>query len=166
MTGLYLHKWVFGVAAELALMHSVSLEQLLYLQARHDISVGKLHPNAKQTAQLEGQSILKHICRSLSRSLYHIMIYQLYRYFGYTIHIVSFNLVTRYFKLYIFVKFRIFWSLKYPNSHQICGHIKFFGLKPDKMYHWYILNIASCVSWYLSIASYLIPLLFSHYNLI
>ncbi len=35
-------------------------------------------------------------------ALYHITIYQLYRYFGYTIHIVSFILVTRYFRRYIF----------------------------------------------------------------
>ncbi len=26
----------------------------------------------------------------------------------------------------------------------------FFGLKPDKMYHWYISNIASYISWYVS----------------
>ncbi len=37
-----------------------------------------------------------------TRALYHIVIYQLYRYFGYTIHIVSFILVTRYLKQYIF----------------------------------------------------------------
>ncbi len=37
-----------------------------------------------------------------TRALYHITIYRLYRYFGYTLHIVSFILVTRYFKQYIF----------------------------------------------------------------
>ncbi len=36
------------------------------------------------------------------RTLYRIMIYRLYQYFGYTIHIVSFILVIRYFKQYIF----------------------------------------------------------------
>ncbi len=38
----------------------------------------------------------------VTRALYHTMIYQLYRYFGFTIHIVSFILVVRYFKQYIF----------------------------------------------------------------
>ncbi len=37
------------------------------------------------------------------RALYCILMYQLYHYFGYTIDIVSFILVTRYFKRYIFV---------------------------------------------------------------
>ncbi len=37
-----------------------------------------------------------------SWAMYHITIYRLYPYFGYMIHIVSFILVTRYFKRYIF----------------------------------------------------------------
>ncbi len=43
-----------------------------------------------------------------SRDLYRVTIYWVYRYFGYTIHIVSFILVTRYFTRYIMLKFRIF----------------------------------------------------------
>ncbi len=37
-----------------------------------------------------------------SRVMYRIAIYQLYWYFGYMIHIISFIFVTRYFKRYIF----------------------------------------------------------------
>ncbi len=42
------------------------------------------------------------LIRLLPRALYRIAIYRLYRYFSYMIHIVSFILVTRYFKRYIF----------------------------------------------------------------
>ncbi len=91
-------------------------------------------------------------CNILYRALYRIVIYQLYRYFGCMIHMVSFILVTRYNDTFL-LKFRVFWWLKFPNSHEICGYIyisSFFGLKPDKMYYWYISNIASCVSCYVS----------------
>ncbi len=37
-----------------------------------------------------------------SQALYHVMIYRLYPYFGYMIHIISFILVTQYFKGYMF----------------------------------------------------------------
>ncbi len=73
------------------------------------------------------------------RALYHIAIYRLYRYFGYMIHIVSFILVTRYFKWYIL-------AIKLPMKFVDLSI--FFCLKLDKMYRWYISNIASCVSWY------------------
>ncbi len=70
------------------------------------------------------------LCSDWSRALYHITIYRLYRYFDYTIHIASFILVTQYLKWYTFLlKFRIFWSLNFPNFHEICGHIKFYWSK-------------------------------------
>ncbi len=65
-----------------------------------------------------------------TRSLYHITIYRLYRYSGYTILIVSFILVPWYFKQHIFAtNCRIFWWLEYRNLwiYQV-----FWGLKPDK----------------------------------
>ncbi len=31
------------------------------------------------------------------------------------------------------LKFRVFWLLKFPNSHEICGHINIFWSKT--MYH-------------------------------
>ncbi len=58
------------------------------------------------------------------------ILYWLYHYFGYTIYIVSFILVMYILQNDTFLlKFRIFWSLKFPNSREICWHIKLFGLK-------------------------------------
>ncbi len=69
-----------------------------------------------------------------TRALYHITIYRLYRYFEYdTYHIIHFSYDTS--NDTFLLKFRIFWSLIFPNFYETCGYIKFFGLKPDKIYH-------------------------------
>ncbi len=65
---------------------------------------------------------------SLMLELYIIYI-TLYQFFGHTIHTVSLILVTQYFKQYILLKFRVFWSLKFQTSHEICGYIKVFWSK-------------------------------------
>ncbi len=51
------------------------------------------------------------------RALYRIAIYQLYRYFGYMIHMGSFFSVTSN-NTFLF-KFMLFLSSKFPNSHEI-----------------------------------------------
>ncbi len=57
----------------------------------------------------------------------------LYQYFGYTIRNLSYHsfyLNNTSYDTFL-LKFRVFWSLKFPNSHEICGDITFSWSKTN-----------------------------------
>ncbi len=75
----------------------------------------------------EGQTDRRTDGSAATRALYRIAIYRLYRYFG----IIHFS-CTIHQTVHLCFKFRVFWSLKFLNSHEMCGSIKLFWSKTSQ----------------------------------
>ncbi len=68
------------------------------------------------------------------------------------IHIVSFISVTDTSNDTFLLKLRIFWSLKYSNSHEICGYMKLFWPKTRQNvslihFEYHFMCIVICIVW-------------------
>ncbi len=106
-------------------IHTVTYNSLLIITlCRHPYVMGRICI-VRPAKLLHNHDIVS--VHFLFRALYHMEVYRLYRYFGYIIHII-FILFEPYFKKYILLKFKVFWSIKFQKSHEICGD-KLFGLK-------------------------------------